>query len=1033
MRSARFYPSLYLIGVGLLLVGAAACRRTAAPTVDPVLGTNHIGSLEIVEENVPPTDLTKVPAKDLARHIDAIYRLKPDRRFVYAISEVHRLLGGRQETAFVRHLEGGGWLVRLGKADVGKLPEFPTFADGLALVRSWAARAWGGSSRPRRSSLDPLMVTRLKLATHHGSYFELLQVIEELNTVGANTSFDPELTWLAGQALLTLDFETLDTTETLDPVLGQAMALLVLSEHASSKTLEPRTLSMLAYQLGYENEALDLAAQLPDGELWGSFLRRDTARLRRLAVASRDPFLTLLAMRALARQEDRDGVLSLASDMGLEEHPTFWSTQELVGLQDISLQPGVDESFANSVLKLVIETQLPSGHPAHSAPVSWALDLWNRVRGRGPSGPVEARLREFDEAAGRQAARLAGHLVDREAITCVLRAPLYASLLAEANYYFDEMGSTPAAEDWVARFDDTPSGTAAELRRWVQDRVAVRKGTPGAAARISHDVGSLRTLGVAPVERIVYSLRISSKFLGDPIVRRPARAMFDGLDTRPAHLLAASGAARDLLYDLKRYQRFILVALQRAIGALDPGELAFVLDNVKDANLLWTIAERSDLGTGSRATALLHLLDADSVRAETALAQLRNLAGHASVDASMGLTLNVVWALEKLGRRAEAEKALNDWLESHGPDAGLVYDAMVSYKAERLRDAGHPAEALEVIRPVVSSWKEDCLHEAALDLLALGRCDEALEVARADASRYAEGGSTHALVAKILWRMGRAKDAATGLKAALQQTPESVWTYDVGPAFNAEFADWNLAEAHQAVEELKAAGVENVKLRMLGEGIGEAGDHRLAFEVLSSIVGTDQAGRGALLCAFKELAEASGRDAAFAWLRERMPVLTDTVVIQGFQVGADELAWGYPGEPRTMTMSFASKMLRAAAWARAAHPDPRLRERILEQCGREPNASWDSAYPRYMVRDLDDAGVLHFVTTMDTICNVAWLIGMRRSSEGDFAEANDWFQVAMEPELPTLPPYIYSYQLMAKWIDTGKFLERVQTDRVLFF
>lgn len=1024
-----------VIALAASLILAGGCRRPAVDLPAPVRGTNRIGSLEIVEENLPPADLTKVPRPDLPRHIEAIYRLKPDRRFIYAVSEVRRLLGGAQETAHVRHVEGGGWSVRLGAAEVGGLPELPAFADGLAFVRTWAAEEWKRAGRLGEARAAAADLARLNEKVHHSSYFDLLCAEDRINQLAAKAPHDPELMRLAGRGLLALNLETLDTMEILDPVLGRAMALIALSEAVSSRPAEPGDLSVLAWQLGYEREALDIANPLSPEDPWGLFLNRDSSRLEAMATASKDPFVTVLAMKAFAAKSDSEGVHRVATGAGVVGPELYPALATVASMGSFSLQPGFNQALEEAAFYVAVETHLPEGREVGPSLLARIAQFWRRVRGRPPEVPlpVEARLQEFEGAVRSQARRLDGPFVDRVAFASLLRAPLYAALLAQANYYFDELGSTPDAEKWVALFKDAPVGTAAELKRWAEDRLAVRKGTKGGEESISRDVATLRSMGVGPIQRLVFSLSTSSGTMTDPLVRRPARGMFDGMDSRPAHLIAASWAARELLYDLKRYRRFATAAVRLAPGAVDPSELALVLESVNDKELLWRIADRVDLPTGARATALMHLLDAEPGRADMLVERVRALADEVGPDASYGLTNNVVWMFERLHRREDADREIDRWLETRGPSAGLAYDGMMAYKAARMRHQGHIRQAWDTVRQVVESWKGDCLNEATYTLLNLGRCDEALEVARAAEERYPEGGGEHALVAEVLWRQGEFEKAAKELKAALQQRPEGVWPYDVAPAFVDDFCVSNLAEARKAIAELEKAGVEHAKLRMLGEGVASQGDHLLAFEILASIPGTDQAGRDALLLAFRELGLARGHDAAVASIHERMPVLSNTALIQAYQVGADELFWGYPGDPSSLQMSFASRTLQAAAWARAAHPDEAARAKILADARRQPPKTWDSVAPRYLVRDTDEQELLPLADDLGAICNVAWMIGTRKASEGDFAAANDWFQVAVETGQVEQPPHAYSNQLMSKWIQTGKGLEQVQADRLLFF
>ena len=318
-----------------------------------------------------------------------------------------------------------------------------------------------------------------------------------------------------------------------------------------------------------------------------------------------------------------------------------------------------------------------------------------------------------------------------------------------------------------------------------------------------------------------------------------------------------------------------------------------------------------------------------------------------------------------------------------------------------------------------------------LILLELGRWDEALQIAMGAAERYPEGGAEHALVAEVLWRQGRLEEAAQGVATAWKQRPGGDWPHEVAASFSRSFDDSNLAAARTAVGALVAAGVQNRELRMVGEALGGLGRHALAFAALTSIPDNGQDEDAAPLYALKELAAAEGRDAALKWLHGWLPSLTNAAAVHGYQFGVDDLLWSDPRYSSSMQLTYATRVHRALAWARAKRPDPALRVAILEESGRHLAGSWDSIAPRYMVREVGDDVMLSLAVGSEAICNVAWLVGTRKATEGDFADANDWFQVAMETAAVSQPPHVYSYQLMSKWMRANKSLERVQAERVL--
>ncbi len=1019
--------------VALTAVAALACHKAPVTVSEPMLGHNRIGSLEIVEDDLPPTNLTKVKPEDLARHIEAIYRLKPDRRFLAAVSGVRTLLGGKPDAVFVRHVAGGGWRVSMGQEMVGQLPELPSFSDGLTFVREWAAREWRvrGAGKSRRA--DPAEVAQLDRRTWHGTYLEHLQTLKRANALAGEAPQDPALLRVAGETLLAVGLETQDWTEMLDPALGRAMALLAVSETCSGAPVGAQSLSVLAAELGYWNEAVDLAVSLDAADPWLAFVNGDVARLKTLAATGKDPFVAVLTIKSLALHGTDDEALEVGRAAGLMNPSSFTFLAGMVAMRSMSLQPGVDEALATEAFRLVVGTRLPTGEARRPSVTQRARQVWDRLRKRErPVLPVEGRTREFEAGVAWQAARMGGPLVDEATVAGILRAPLYAGLLAKTQYYLDQFGSTPPAARIAAAIVDPQPGAATELKRWIEDRVAVRDAAPGATERAAHDIGALRCLGVFPPYRLIWSVASSLKLWWDPVARRPIRWMYDGMDTRTSHLVAASVLGGNLLWDVRTWQHYARAAAQRNPSALEGPQLDFVVANESDTGLLWRMANRVDLGPVTRAKVLERLAVVAPDHVAAVVTSLHTLADGTGPEQSGAVVESLVAVLDGLGRGGEADRVIDDWLTTKGPYAGLTNEALQAFKAGRLRRLGRLREAWETIEPAIASWKGDCLEEATRILLAMKRPAAALKVGEMATERYPDVSSGHALVAEALWQLGRPEDAAVRLKDGLKGRSGRLWSEDVASALVRAFPGPEMTGAVAAVSELFRVGVDAPSLRELALGIGGQGNHRLAAVLFSELVSVHPAKDQTILEAFEELREADGADAAFAWLRGHIPVLTDPIIIVAYSLGADDIVWDYPGQRVGRDKSFIWVLLRSAAYARSSNPKPEQRAVVLDYCRHQAEGTMYSVYPRYMLGEADDRALLAFAKDASSICTIAWMIGSRKASEGRVAEAADWFQVAMETGDTAQPPYSMSYMLMAKWTGTKKLMENLATERVLF-
>src|SRR5262245_18131236 len=82
-----------------------------------------------------------VPPPNLPGYVKDLYRLRPDRRFLYAAAELARLTqsgphSGKLEIRF----EGDHSSLSLDGSQLGDLPEYPDFADAKKLLLSRVPR-----------------------------------------------------------------------------------------------------------------------------------------------------------------------------------------------------------------------------------------------------------------------------------------------------------------------------------------------------------------------------------------------------------------------------------------------------------------------------------------------------------------------------------------------------------------------------------------------------------------------------------------------------------------------------------------------------------------------------------------------------------------------------------------------------------------------------------------------------------------------------------------------------------------------------
>src|SRR6266699_98757 len=116
-------------GLSVLTVALAACSGSVAPGLPTIVFTDPA-----------PPSILELPTARMPDALKQFYVLKPDRRFLGAVAELHRLLSGDAADTVRVSRQGDRWVIAYAAERVGDLPDLPGFAEGSALLHSWAKR-----------------------------------------------------------------------------------------------------------------------------------------------------------------------------------------------------------------------------------------------------------------------------------------------------------------------------------------------------------------------------------------------------------------------------------------------------------------------------------------------------------------------------------------------------------------------------------------------------------------------------------------------------------------------------------------------------------------------------------------------------------------------------------------------------------------------------------------------------------------------------------------------------------------------------
>ena len=543
---------------------------------NPAERTSRIGWLEI-RSDAPPRSLLGVAAQDLLAVRDATYRLLPDRRVLYAAAEIHRLLDGGPGRPVQARFEEGAWTIRFGDGVVGRLPEIPTWAESKAFLEAWAARIGPPQKKPSKR-ISETAIGPLRSALSEGPAPEVTSALVGLDTLWKQSPGDPELLRLACGGLTWLRIQTHDPLERTDPLLGHALALLVVARMNGADMA--REEALLAIEMGYSAAAAVVGVSLPQDDPVRFFATKDDPGLKALAERTRGRRAEYLTLIRLGNARDSvvwERFRSRTHWSGVDTPPVLHAA---ILLGDFSRTTERARSLFRAA---TAEAGVLAGPPPALSP--------------------EARLKEFEGNLERRRAELSGPLFDGDSAISVTRANAYSGLYETLKFALDTWYVAEAARSFASTLVDPPSGTAEELIRWTKDRIAIREGVGAGKAQALADLAAFRELGFSPPSLLRYDLSYSATSGVDPDLRRPIPAYFAGFDTRPAHLFEAGRTSWENLIDLKRGERFL-----RASVSMAPYEAGTYLPwcafRDADAEELRRIADRRDLPAATRTAAL---------------------------------------------------------------------------------------------------------------------------------------------------------------------------------------------------------------------------------------------------------------------------------------------------------------------------------------------------------------------------------------------------------------------------------------------
>jgi hypothetical protein len=935
-----------------------------------------------------PSPLPLDPYVRRAAMADAL-RLRPDRRFLLASNQIQQLTGGSPVAAVAR-FEGGKWKLTAGAEQLGEVPELPDYPD---LMRPLVAFA------KRRLAASPLSGTDSPAADGPLQWEpEARETLPAELARWSGGQHTPATLHKAARAASSLCFYLVDLLETDDELAAKAIALVAL-DIAAGKAQTGSEEAVLASALGYVRASRALGARLQGESSLRFFLAGDDAHLRERAVlreaGAPDRYLRL--RRALQRQDEDDANRFLDSYHGTER-------------------------LELAVLALLLQEQ----HMENFAPVAFALPVLVLAAAEGVPVKVPPQDSQSDTVElSVEAAAVALH-VDPETLSPrleealkrrdpdtrgYLKAAWLSALRRQGEFLADSQGNREAAARFVDRLAKDPAPTVQQFQRWFATRTTLSSGKVMEALSAAEKVEGV---GGAAAFAILEEATSRSDF-SDPRVLRAARAVVPRLDSRVAHRAMLGNIAWSTLQDLRVSERLLRSAFEA-----DPDGHQYLREWFtslsSDPRELERIG-RDKFGLRRvRSSAWSHLWDLGGGHAAVAEQGFRSMLEEDPKDDSTAVDL--ARHLRLSGRLEDARAVLLVWLRTNdGPNvtAANVRATLARYSFI----AGRYAEGLKMVGPALRVGNASSFRYAALNLAGAGRAVEARQMTETLLQRYQYPRSV-ALAAEVEWQLGDLDAAAQRLAARTIRLTATDYLNDVADGFVRIFGD-RPDQAAAAVVAAAKAGVEHINLISLGGALEAQGHPEAAFRALEAIPAEGERAVAIHLTASRSLRKARGEEAARAWLKKTFPIVRDDrgrqLSFLAFREGMPELMWDAVPDPKGADeYAEGTWMLRAAQVALQGGAAPPARKQALrEHYAAIQKPTRHTQIGRYLIGEVPEAELAKLVTDLPSTCEVPYYFGVRAQGEKRFADAADWYRVAVECGLHSEAEYIFANNELYRW------------------
>jgi hypothetical protein len=970
--------------------------------------------------------------KDFVKDYDDAYSLKPDKRILSAVSEIHSFFTKEPKIEPELLLVNNAWFVKYRGKIVGELPVYPDFVAQLKLLEVWTKRLNENNPQVIGSVADKFETKELSLIPK-----ELFAHLEKISDSWDGSQEKGGLLFEAAQAYAYLSFVVLDRMSLAEDLVVKALAYTAITKSVTKQDTNHIEV-LLANRLDFSSSSKELAKDLPKEDSLKAYVLLQDDQLELMASSPKaDLFEKYLWLLRLGENHDYEGWLKWAKKIFKEPKTKFLFFYSGITFDSFNMSKALAQTlpivfgleFSNPEQAEETTKDIMNGFFEKKRPsLERLLEITTyleKVYGGNFSlitNDFESKLTAFEGINQKI-------FLNSQTRTNFWRAYYYSCLQQLGFFYLYTKSSDVEALHYVSQLKDITAPQGIEFYQWLdllirieQKKIDLNKLSSNSEKKLK-GVLSYKYLGPLAVQSITRALSKQLDY-GNPQFTLLGRGVFATLDSRIANRSYLRYFVQNGLYDVALTEA-LLKSVAMLSGDKYPRQKAYYDYFQRDEKALLEAVNSHQLTVDQKKQVLSYAQKIDGIDkkpVEKAYEAVIKEHPH-----NWGLYEKYAKMLMKEEKFAQARQVAKRWLkEKVRTDSLEKYYALTLIGQTYLKEKKYK-KGYQEIYPALPGGVLWTFRVAAELLEKQGHIEDAQKIYETAFLRYRRSEDAVVDLVAFYWRQSLFDKAAAILKKGEGAVHAANWQHLVGKKFLETFSKDKKVEAEEAFAALVSQNIDAFKLIGIVYKLVNEKEYDLGFALVSLLKTTGIGQVEFYLTAYDCMQEISGPETALAWLKRKLPGARGKGPSTFFYYKKKKfsLLWDMVGTPSNNIHGEYEWLLRAGAYLRGA----KLSEIQLNELKRYYRGKGNSYYHiigQYLMGDVSEAVLLAQVANTKQICEMAYFVGLAHEAKNDIAQAIKWYRICLETGLKNNGEFRWATDQLYRWYAMNMSIERIK-------